>query len=451
MTHRNRSRRDVLFATLTAAGAAALPKWFVEETVAAEPATPVAAADKPRVLLIGCGGRGMALSKEAKPFCEIVAVCDVDKKHLANAVDDYKKAKPFSDFRKALDEPGIDAVLNATPDHWHTLVNIAAMHRGKDVYSEKPLTLTIDEGKHLLDVQKKTNRIIQVGSQQRSDPKFRLACEVVRNGRLGKLERVDVALPCGRSDGPFKEEAPPPELDWEFWQGQAPQRPYVRERVHGWFRFWLEYSGGTLTDWGAHHNDIALWALGEKAPVAVEGKKLVENTPGGFTTPAEYLVKFTYPSGVTQTIRSLTNFMWNGSRKPGAPKEEVRGDKKTPPQDAHGVAFYGSNGWLFVSRGRIEASDPDLLKTEFPASATRLYVSNDHRGNFFECIKTRKEPIAPAHVGHRSVSACHLAVLSCRLGRPLKWDPEAEKFIGDDDANTYLSREMRKPWSYDAV
>jgi hypothetical protein len=300
-------------------------------------------------------------------------------------------------------------------------------------------------------VQKQTNRIIQVGSQQRSDAKFRLACEVVRNGRLGKLERVDVALPAGRSDGPFKEEAPPPELDWEMWQGQAPARPYITERVHGWFRFWLEYSGGTLTDWGAHHNDIALWALGEKAPAQIEGKKLVENTPGGFTTPAEYLVTFTYPSGIKQTIRSLPHYQWNGSRTKGAPIEERGPKPKQPPQDAIGVAFYGSSGWLFVTRGKIEASDPDLLNTEFAASATRLYASTDHRGNFFECCKTRKEPIAPAHVGHRSVSACHLAVIAVRLGRTLKWDAEAEKFIGDDEANTYLSREMRKPWSFDAV
>ena len=447
------SRRDLLRASLVAGAGVALPTWAIDEAMAADAAAAPAKSpnERPQVLLVGCGGRGMALAKEAAPFCDVVAVCDVDAKHLANAADDYKSAKAYPDFRKALDHPGVDAVLNATPDHWHTLVNIAAMRRGKDVYSEKPLTLTIDEGKHLLAVQKQTGRIVQVGSQQRSDAKFRLACEVVRNGRLGKLQRVDVALPGGRSDPASPETAPPPELDWDLWQGQAPERKYRKERVHTWFRFWLDYSGGTLTDWGAHHNDIALWALGEKAPVKVEGKTLVQNPPDGFTTPAEYLVNFTYATGVTQTIRSLPDFQWHGGRRAGtkaAPREP-----KAPPKDEIGVTFCGSDGWLFVTRGKLEASDPDLLKTEFPASATRLYVSADHRGNFFDCVKTRKDPICTAAVGHRSVSACHLAVLSCRLGRTLAWDPEAERFTGDGAAegNALLSREMRKPWGYDAV
>src|SRR3954451_10547889 len=209
------TRRDLLRASLAAGTGLALPNWFIEETMAGDAEPPKSANDKPRVALIGCGGRGMALSGEAYPFCEIVAVCDVDKKHLATANDKYPRATTYDDFRKALDHKGIDAVLNATPDHWHTLVNIAAMHHGKDIYSEKPLTLTIDEGKHLLAVQKETNRIIQVGSQQRSDAKFRLACEIVRNGRLGKLQRVDVALPAGRVEGPFKEQSVPPELNYE--------------------------------------------------------------------------------------------------------------------------------------------------------------------------------------------------------------------------------------------
>jgi predicted dehydrogenase len=456
-TSRPPSRRDLLRAGLVAGAGVALPTWVIDEAMAAdEAAKPAAAAtDRPRVLLVGCGGRGMALSKEAKPFCDVVAVCDVDAKHLANAADDYKSAKPYADFRKALDHPGVDAVLNATPDHWHTLVNIAAMRRGKDVYSEKPLTLTVDEGKHLLAVQKQTGRIIQVGSQQRSDAKFRLACEVVRNGRLGKIQRVDVALPGGRSDVASPETAPPPELDWDFWQGQAPVRKYRKERAHVWFRFWLDYSGGTLTDWGAHHNDIALWALGETAPVKVEGKTLVQNAPDSFTTPAEYLVTLTYPSGVTHTIRSLGDYQWNGSKKTvgGKPLPPAIKPAKGPPQDLIGVTFYGTDGWLFVTRGRIEASDPDLLKAEFPASATRLYVSADHRGNFFDCVKTRKDPICPAAVGHRSVSVGHLSVIACRLGRSLAWDPEAEHFTGDgaDEGNALLAREMRKPWSYDTV
>ncbi|HEX8910892.1 MAG TPA: Gfo/Idh/MocA family oxidoreductase [Humisphaera sp.] len=452
MPNRPLSRRDVLRASLALGAGAALPTWFVDRTMAADEVNkPVASPNaRPRVLLIGCGGRGKALGREAKPFADIVAVCDVDAINAADGAAEFGQAKQYHDFRQALEHPGIDAVLNATPDHWHTLVNLATVRRGKDVYSEKPLTLTIDEGKYLSKAVRKSGRVLQTGSQQRSDPRFLLACELVRNGRLGKIQRVDVALPAGRNEGPHEPMPVPADLDWNFWQGQAPERPYTKMRCHNTFRFYLEYSGGTLTDWGAHHNDIALWALGEDGPATIDGKKLVENVPNGFTTPAEYLVTFTYPSGVTQTIRSLTNTMWNGARKPGAPKEPPR-DPKQPPTDTNGVTFFGADGWLFVTRGRIEASDPAILKQELPAGATRLYASTDHRGDFFNACRTRKDPICPVEVGHRSVSACHLAVLGCRLGRKLTWDPKAEQFVGDDEANKFLSREMRKPWGLEAV
>ncbi|MDB5297783.1 MAG: oxidoreductase domain protein, partial [Phycisphaerales bacterium] len=265
MPARSPSRRDLLRASLATGAGAALPNWVVEHAMAADEVNkPVTSPNaRPRVLLVGAGGRGMALSKECAPFADVVAVCDVDEKHVAKGVAEYPGAVAYKDFRKAVDHPGIDAVLTATPDHWHTLVNLAALRRGKDVYSEKPLTLTVDEGKHLVRAVRENKRVLQTGSQQRSDARFRLACELVRNGRLGKVQKVDVVLPAGRSDGPFPEVAPPPELDWDFWQGQAPSRKYVTERCHLWFRFWLDYSGGTMTDWGAHHNDIALWALGE--------------------------------------------------------------------------------------------------------------------------------------------------------------------------------------------
>ncbi|QOV90495.1 Gfo/Idh/MocA family protein [Humisphaera borealis] len=452
MTFRKPNRRDVLRASLGLGAGLALPNWFIEETMAADEAVkPVKAAnDRPRVLWIGCGGRGNSVSREVKPFGDIVAVCDVDSKHAANAIAEFPKAESFSDFRKAMDETKFDIVLNATPDHWHTLINIASARRGKDIYSEKPLTLTIDEGKHLIKEIRGNKRILQTGSQQRSDAKFRLACELVRNGRLGKMKHVDVVLPAGRTDGPLATKPVPENLDWNFWQGQTKATDYVPERCHQWFRFWLDYSGGTNTDWGAHHNDIALWALNEIAPVEIEGKKLSTNVPGGFTTPGDYEVKFTYASGVTQTVRSHPNYMWNGSRKPGAPPY-AKPDAGKPPHDTHGVTFHGSDGWLFITRGKIEASNPDILKYEFPASAERLYVSTNHAANFFDSVKSRKDSICPVEVGHRSASACHLAVIGTLLGRKLKWDPQAEQFVGDDEANKMLSREMRKPWGYDAV
>jgi len=452
MNHRRLHRRDLLRASLGIGAGLALPHWFIEETMAADTAVkPVTSPnDRPRVLWVGCGGRGNALSREVKPFGDIVAVCDVDKKHAANAVAEFPSATSYADFRKALDHQGIDLILNATPDHWHTLINLAAVRRGKDVYSEKPLTLTIDEGKHLVKEVRQHRRILQTGSQQRSDARFRLACELVRNGRLGKMKHVDVVLPAGRTDGPLATKPVPPELDWNFWQGQAEAHEYVPERCHQWFRFWLDYSGGTLTDWGAHHNDIALWALNEITPVQVEGKALSTNVPGGFTTPGQYEVQFTYASGVTQTVRSHPNYIWNGGRRKDAPPVAAPEPGK-PPHDTHGVTFHGSDGWLFITRGKVEASNPDILKQELPASAERLEVSTNHAANFFHSVKSRQDPICSVEVGHRSVSACHLAVIATLLGRKLKWDPQAERFDGDDEANGRLARQMREPWGYDAV
>ena len=315
------------------------------------------------------------------------------------------------------------------------------MKAGKDVYSEKPLTMTIDEGKRLVAVARETNRILQTGSQQRSDARFRLACELVRNGRLGRLKHVITSLPAGPRRGPFSPGPVPPELDWDFWQGQTPVVPYVRERCHGSFRYWWDYSGGTMTDWGAHHNDIALWGLGleRSGPVTVEGKSLVEMIPGGFTASAEYRVEYSYANGVTHTCQSTSG---NG------PDGSVRGTPK-PGEMAHGVRFEGADGWIFVTRGKIEASKPELLAEPLAAGATRLYASENHMGNFFDCIRSRKTPICDAEIGHRSVSVCHLGVISIRLRRKLNWDPAREQFVNDKEADKWLMREQRKPWTYD--
>ena len=451
------SRRSFLKATLVAGAA---PLFLPSRIWAAE--TPPNSRLGIGFIGIGKQMRGHISGFMAKSEVQAIAVCDVDttrrndgKKQVddfyAKAGNtDYKGCAAYNDFRELLARKDIDVVVIATPDHWHTIIALAAIEAGKDVYCEKPLTLTIDEGKHLIKEVRGNKRILQTGSQQRSDAKFRLACELVRNGRLGKMKHVDVVLPAGRTDGPLATKPVPANLDWNFWQGQAKETEYVPERCHQWFRFWLDYSGGTNTDWGAHHNDIALWALNELAPVDIEGKKLSTNIPGGFTTPGDYEVKFIYASGVTQTVRSHPNYIWNGGRKAGAPPME-KPEAGKPPTDTHGVTFHGSDGWLFITRGKIEASNPDILKQELPASAERLYVSTNHAANFFDCVKSRKDTICPVEVGHRSVSACHLAVIGTLLGRKLKWDPQAEQFVGDDEANKMLVREMRKPWGYDAV
>jgi predicted dehydrogenase len=432
-------RRSFAKSVAAAAAATTLPDWFMAEAAPAEAAT-LAANDKPGIALIGCGGRGRGVAREAALHGELVAYCDVDDSHLAQAKELWPNAAPLKDFRKVLERKDIDVVVNGTPDHWHTLVNIAALKSGKDVYSEKPLTLTIDEGKRLVETVKSTKRILQTGSQQRSDAKFRLACELVRNGRLGKLQQVNVWLPSGRREGPFEPKPVPSGFDWEMWQGQTPAVDYVPERTHVTFRYWWDYSGGTMTDWGAHHLDIAQWGTGydRSGPVSIEAKPLVQMIKGGFSAYSEYEVNYAYADGVKLLCKSTAANNWSGGVV-----------DKTGQQ--HGVKFEGAEGWIFVTRGRIEASEAELLTTPLPASATRLYVSENHMRNFFDCVRSREAPICDAEIGHRSVSVCHLGVIALRLGRKLQWDPAQEQFVGDGDANGSLAREMRKPWTYDAV
>lgn len=432
------SRRSFLKSSAAVAAATTLPEWFLEECRAQQPAR--ADSDKPGIALVGCGGMGRGDLSNASRFGRVVALCDVDEKQLLAAAKSYPEAAKLKDFREVMQRKEVEVVICATVDHWHVLVSMAAMRAGKDVYCEKPLTLTVDEGKRLLAVQQKTGRILQTGSQQRSDKNFRLACELVRNGRIGKIKEVDVWLPSGRREGPFKPAQAPATFNWDMWMGPTPKVDYVPERTHVTFRYWWEYSGGTMTDWGAHHNDIALWGLGKErsGPVKVSGKSLKEMIPDGFTAASEYGVEYTYADGVIHRCRSTPANAWNGA-------------VLDPKGQQHGVKFTGADGWIWVTRGKIEASDPDLLKQALPADAVRLYASNDHMGNFFDCVKSRKAPICEVEIGHRSATVCHLGVISMRLGRELKWDPKEEKFVGDAEANQWLAREPRKPWNYDAM
>ena len=434
-------RRRFLKTAASISAASSLPAWFVKECLASPQDKPAESAnDKPSVALIGCGGRGIGVANEASKFGNIVAICDVDDANLTVARQKWPKASAFNDFRDVVALQDLDIVLCGTVDHWHTLVSTAAMRAGKDVYCEKPLTLTVAEGKHLVLESQKTGRILQTGSQQRSDSRFRLACELVRNGRIGKLERVDVFLPAGRREGPFAPSDPPQGMNWDMWQGPTQDVPYVKERTHVTFRYWWEYSGGTMTDWGAHHNDIALWGMGleRSGPVSVQGKSLVEMIPDGFSASSLYDIQYTYANGMTHRCQSTTANSWNGG-------------VIDPKGQQHGVKFLGTDGWIWVTRGAIEASDPEMLVEPLPSSANRLYVSDNHMGNFFACVASRKQPICDAEIGHRSASICHLGVIAMRLGRELKFDPLNEKFVGDEQANEWLSREMRKPWSYDSV
>jgi len=407
-----RSTRRTFLRTATAAGATAtIPAWFADESEPAEAAT-LSANDKPGIALIGCGGRGRADAGQAAQHGDIVAYCDVDDGHLGEAKKQWPDATALKDFRKLLERKDVDVVVNGTPDHWHTLVNLAALNAGKEVYSEKPLTLTIDEGRRLVEAVKSTKRILQTGIQQRSDKNFRLACELVRNGRIEKLKEVHVWLPSGRREGPFSSKPVPAGLSWDMWLGQSQLVDYVPERCHVTFRYWWEYSGGTMTDWGAHHLDIAQWGTGHdrSGPVSIEAKPLVEMIPGGFTAYSEYEVNYEYADGVKVICRSTRGNAWNGTVLEKGLQQ-------------HGIKFEGTEGWIFVTRGRIEASQPELLTTPLPASATRLYASDNHMRNFFDCVRSREAPICDAEIGHRSVSMCHLGVIALRLGRKLQWDP----------------------------
>src|SRR5271165_753772 len=291
------SRRTFLGRVAAAAAATGLPSWFVEsQMLRAEEAAPAPAPnDRPGIALIGCGGMGKADAGNAANHGDIVAVCDVDSSHAAEAAKRFaaggRVPAQYSDFRRLLERKDVHAVVNATPDHWHSLVNIAAARAGKDVYGEKPLTLTIGEGRHVVEAVRKHGAVLQTGTQQRSSQRFRLACELVRNGRIGRLKQAEVWLPAGLREGPFATAPVPAGLNWDFWQGQAPSFDYVPQRCFTYFRYWYEYSGGTMTDWGAHHNDIAYWAIGLVAPREIEATPLSQPIPGGYTTFAEYDVR----------------------------------------------------------------------------------------------------------------------------------------------------------------
>ncbi|MBE2213749.1 MAG: Gfo/Idh/MocA family oxidoreductase, partial [Opitutaceae bacterium] len=396
------SRRTFVRRCLTVAAATGLPLWFVERQLAhaeEQPTPSTSPNERPRLALIGCGGMGMIDARDALRFGDFVALCDVDRRHLDAAAAELGQNRPapavYSDFRRLLERQDIDAVFNCTPDHWHTLVNIAAARAGRDTYSEKPLTLTIDEGRHVIRAVRDHKIILQTGTQQRSSRRFRLACELVRNGRIGRLQEVSVWLPAGLRGGPFATQPIPDGLDWDLWQGQAHAYDYVPERCHNTFRNWYDYSGGTMTDWGAHHMDIGYWAIGLTAPEHVESRRLAEPIPGGYTTASEYEVKFTYANGVVFNVRTT-------------PDDSPFGAVINPEGQRNGIRFTGTDGWIWVNRDEINASDRALITTPLPDDAERLYASNDHKGNFFECARTRSDPVCPVEVGHRSASVCHL-------------------------------------------
>ena len=397
--------------------------------------------DRPGLALIGCGGMGRGDAQNASRFGDVVAVCDVDASHVEEAArqftKDGKTPARFNDFRKIMERKDVHIIIQATPDHWHTLVNLAAVKSGKDVYGEKPLTLTIDEGKRLVQAVRQHKTILQTGTQQRSDNRFRLAAELVRNGRLGKLKQVTVFLPAGLRAGPFAATPVPNGLNWDFYLGQAPRVDYVKERTHTTFRYWFDYSGGTITDWGAHHNDIVRWAIGLEGPSSVASQVLAQPIPGGYTTFSEYEIAYDWSNGVRHVVKTTTD-------------DNIFGGIVNKEGQRNGIRFDGTDGWLWVTRGDLKVSDEALLTTPLDDRSTRLESSGDHMANFFDCVRSRQDPIARVEVGHRSASLCHLGAISLRTGRKLRWDAQQEVFIGEGalEGNSLMAREMRPPYDY---
>ncbi|MFN6301396.1 MAG: Gfo/Idh/MocA family protein [Planctomycetota bacterium] len=388
---------------------------------------------RPRIGAIGLRYQGTVIANQAKNFGDIVAVCDVDRN-----VRDQAKASfgstPFAceNYRDLLSRKDVDVVTIGTPDHWHTQMLIDACRAGKDVYCEKPLTLTVDEGKLICKIVSQTGRVVQVGSWQRSDERFRLAIELIRAGRIGKLKQVDVVLGKNVTGGPFAHRSVPGHLNWNLWQGQAPEVPYVEERCHYTFRWWWEYSGGQMTDWGAHHIDIAQWGI-DSLPVEFQATAKTSNIEGGYNVPVDFQARVTYASGVVMNISDT-------------------GD--------NGILFTGDQGRLFVNRGKITGLPIEELQKrplprqdwkayafdnlEQPLRSGKLDAITSHMHNFFECITTRKPTISDVLSQHRSVSTCHLANIAIRLGRPLRWDADNEVFVDDQQANEMLSRQQRQ-------
>jgi predicted dehydrogenase len=441
------SRRSFLSHCAAIAAATGVPRWFVERELSAagQDAAPVRSAnDRPGLALIGCGGMGRGDIKSASRFGNVVALCDVDPGHAADVARQFAsnsiQPAQVTDFRRVLDNKDVNIVVNATPDHWHTLINLAAAAAKKDIYAEKPLTLTVDEGKRVVKAVRQQGVVLQTGTQQRSNKLFRLACELARNGRIGKLTQVTVFVPAGLRDGPFKPAPVPEGFNWDYWLGQAPKVEYMKERTHSTFRWWWDYSGGPVTDWGAHHNDIARWAIGLDGPSAVSAAPLTEPIPGGYTAPSEFEATLTWGNGVKQIVRTTVD-------------DSPFGVALKPDGQRNGVRLEGSSGWIWVNRTNITASDPEMLDTPLTDPAVKLEVSDDHMANFFEAVRTRKDPISPVEAGHRSAVVGHLIVAALRTGKALNWDPVKEEFVGENsrDGNKHLSRKMRKPYDYGFV
>ncbi|MDF7823101.1 Gfo/Idh/MocA family oxidoreductase [Pontiellaceae bacterium B12227] len=422
------SRRNLLKTSAVAGAAAGFPTLIPSSVLGA-----TAPSNTITIGGIGTGSMGMGNLKGLLNAggTRLLAVCDVDKRHRANAKNTIDKkygntdCAEYNDYRKLLARDDIDAIFHALPDHWHGIICVAAANAGKDIYGQKPLARTIKEGRAIVDAVERNGVIWQTGSQQRSDARFRMACEIARNGRLGKIIRAEAGLPGGYGGGSAKTVPVPESLDYDMWLGPAPMQPHRNlghnsGSMHWNWRWMRDFSGGQITDWAGHNIDISHWGLGldRTGPVEISGT-------GKFSDKELFNV--------------ITEFNFDLHYKNG---EHISVSNKYPT----GVRFVGEDGWVLVTRNKIEASHPSILKDPIPSHGIKLYESRDHHQNFLDCVRSRKEAICPAEVGHRSISAGLLGEIAIYTGRKLKWNPDTEEFIDDSIADGMLTRAYREPW-----
>lgn len=422
------TRRNLLKTTALAGAAAGFPS-IVPSSVFGED------APSNRIAIGGIGlgsmGWGNLYGFLHTPGTQVVAVCDVDahyRERAKEAVDglyENQDCQAFNDYRELLARADIDAVFHALPDHWHGIICVAAANAGKDIYGQKPLARTIKEGRAIVDAVERNGVIWQTGSQQRSDARFRMACELVQNGRIGKIIHAEAGLPGGHARESSAPIIPVPEgLDWDMWLGPAPAQPcrdFGRGGPHWNWRWMRDFSGGQITDWSGHNIDISHWGLGldRTGPVEVSGTGTFSDRQNCFNVIYNFDFDLKYANG-----------------------ELIKVSDKFPV----GVRFVGEEGWILVTRQKIEASQPSLLKDPIASNGIHLYESRDHHHNFIDCVRSRRETICPAEVGHRSISAGLLGEIAIYTGRTLKWNPDREEIIGDPVAEGLLGRSYREPW-----
>lgn len=430
------SRRDFLRGgAALAAGVTSFP-YIVPASALGQDGN-VAPSNRLVMACIGTGSQGTSNMTGFLGFKEfqIVAVCDVDRDRRLSAQkivnDTYgdEGCTDYNDFRELLARDDLDCVSIAVPDHWHAIPAIAAAKRGLDIYAEKPLALTIPQGRAMERAVSRYGVVWQTGSWQRSQSHFRHACELVRNGRIGTIHTVEVGLPAGQACGPEPEMPVPEGFDYDFWLGPAPEAPYTEKRCHWNFRWILDYSGGQLTDWAAHHCDIANWGMGTEytGPVEIEGSGEYPRD-GLWNAATNYTFTCKYPAGAS----------------PIAPDGFTM---QISSRCAGGAKFIGTGGWISVDRSHLTTYPEPLKESVIGPNEIHLYESENHARNFLECIQSRAQTIAPIEAAHRAISIAHLGNIVMRLGRKVAWDPAKEEMLNDPDSARLLDRAMRGSWN----